>query len=226
MGELDALRARLERLEARRRYAPLLILLGVLLFGAWAVRGDAVAGAKPATVEVGRLVLRDADGEIVCQLYSNDAGVWLQLARKGPARIQLAVDAASGPRIRLWDRDGVVRQPVLEEVPEARKRNEAARKKKAERQRHTRIARGQCERYYDLVRTWKLLTKSKGGPADLHDIEKPLKPGGDPFTKIEQDPWGGQYFIEMEGRRFRIVSPGPDGIDGTEDDIVYPERKN
>ena len=189
-------------------------------------RCDAVAGAKPATVEAGRLVLRDAGGEIVCQLYSNDAGVWLQLARKGPARIQLAVDDAKGPRIRLWDRDGVVRQPVLEEVPEARKRNEAARKRKAEQQRRTRSARAQCERYHDLVVTWRLLKKRKEIPIDLRDLEKPLRPGGDPFTKVEQDPWGGQYFIEMEGKRFRIVSPGPDGIDGTDDDIVYPERKN
>ena len=87
------------------------------------------------------------------------------------------------------------------------------------------IAAAQCQRYYDLVITWKLFTKNKQVPADLFELEAPLKDGADPFTKIEQDPWGGEYYIEPEGRRFRIVSPGPDGIDGNDDDIVYPKRE-
>ena len=79
--------------------------------------------------------------------------------------------------------------------------------------------------------TWRLLKnrllkKRTEIPADLRDLEKPLRPADPPFTRIDQDPWGGEYFIEVEGKRFRIVSPGPDGIDGTDDDIVYPERKN
>lgn len=86
------------------------------------------------------------------------------------------------------------------------------------------IAAAQCERYYDLVTTWKLLTKSKQLPADLYELEAPLKDGAGPFAKIEPDPWGGQYYIEPEGARFRIISPGPDGIDGNDDDVVYPAR--
>ncbi len=88
------------------------------------------------------------------------------------------------------------------------------------------IAAAQCERYYDLVVTWKLLTRSKQIPADLYELEGPLKEGAGPFTKIEPDPWGGQYVIEAEGNRFRIVSPGPDGLDGNDDDIVYPKRED
>ncbi len=88
------------------------------------------------------------------------------------------------------------------------------------------IAEAQCERYYNLVTTWKLLTKSKQIPASLYDLEAPLKEGAGPFAKIEPDPWGGEYFIEPEGGRFRIISPGEDGVDGTDDDIVYPERED
>ena len=88
------------------------------------------------------------------------------------------------------------------------------------------IAAAQCQRYYDLVGTWKLLTKSKQIPASLYDLEAPLKEGAGPFAKIEPDPWGGEYYIEAEGGRFRIISTGPHGADGTDDDIVYPERED
>ena len=58
--------------------------------------------------------------------------------------------------------------------------------------------------------------------SDLFELEAPLKDGADPFTKIEPDPWGSQYYIEVDGEKFRVVSPGPDGVAGTEDDIAYP----
>jgi general secretion pathway protein G len=38
-----------------------------------------------------------------------------------------------------------------------------------------------------------------------------------------EDPWGNTYSYESDGRTFRIISPGPDGVLGTEDDLVYPE---
>lgn len=41
-------------------------------------------------------------------------------------------------------------------------------------------------------------------------------------TKLS-DPWGNSYDFESDGRVFKIISPGIDGVVGNEDDIVYPE---
>jgi general secretion pathway protein G len=37
------------------------------------------------------------------------------------------------------------------------------------------------------------------------------------------DPWGNRFVYESDGRNFKMISPGPDGTVGTEDDVVYPE---
>lgn len=37
-----------------------------------------------------------------------------------------------------------------------------------------------------------------------------------------EDPWGGTYGYESDGKNFKIISPGPDGQLGNEDDITYP----
>ena len=39
-----------------------------------------------------------------------------------------------------------------------------------------------------------------------------------------KDPWGKDFVYESDGRKFKIVSGGPDLQVGTEDDIVYPEE--
>lgn len=38
-----------------------------------------------------------------------------------------------------------------------------------------------------------------------------------------KDPWGNDYQYEIEGKNFKISSPGPDGVMGNEDDVYYPE---
>ncbi|SME95474.1 type II secretion system major pseudopilin GspG [Pseudobacteriovorax antillogorgiicola] len=38
------------------------------------------------------------------------------------------------------------------------------------------------------------------------------------------DPWDNEYQYESDGRSFKIISPGIDGVVGSEDDIVYPEE--
>ena len=41
-----------------------------------------------------------------------------------------------------------------------------------------------------------------------------------------EDPWGTPYIIrELSGRRIEVISAGPDTIEDTEDDIVFPERE-
>jgi len=38
-----------------------------------------------------------------------------------------------------------------------------------------------------------------------------------------KDPWDNPYQYESDGRVFKIISPGPDGTFGTDDDLVYPD---
>jgi hypothetical protein len=56
-------------------------------------------------------------------------------------------------------------------------------------------------------------------------MEAPLKPGEEDFLQIEDDPWGNAYLLERDGKRIIIWSWGPDGQEGTEDDIRYPPAK-
>jgi general secretion pathway protein G len=37
-----------------------------------------------------------------------------------------------------------------------------------------------------------------------------------------KDPWGNDFHYESDGRNYKIISPGPDGTTGNEDDILYP----
>ena len=39
-----------------------------------------------------------------------------------------------------------------------------------------------------------------------------------------KDPWGNDFHYESDGQKFKIISAGPDGQFGTEDDITYPEE--
>lgn len=52
------------------------------------------------------------------------------------------------------------------------------------------------------------------------DIANPQKWGG-PYAKkdIPPDPWGNPYQYEQSGEQFQISSWGPDGQEGTDDDI-------
>lgn len=55
-------------------------------------------------------------------------------------------------------------------------------------------------------------------PADLGDTSK----WAGPYSKkqIEPDPWSNPYQYESTGDSFKVWSWGPDGQDGTEDDIT------
>jgi len=89
------------------------------------------------------------------------------------------------------------------------------------------VAQTQAKEYYDKAHFWKL--KKKRFPATLRDMESPLDPDKDdsPFIpKIQEDPWGNDYMLEQVGKDIRIISWGPDGQEGTEDDIIYPERRD
>ena len=87
------------------------------------------------------------------------------------------------------------------------------------------IALAQCKQYYDDAKIWKLHKKKY--PSSLEEMEAPLTDGDDePFIEVVDDPWGNPYYLEQEGKRIRVWSWGPDGQEQTDDDIVYPERKD
>ncbi len=55
-------------------------------------------------------------------------------------------------------------------------------------------------------------------------------PGGDakwrgPYIEENKlkDPWDGDFTYDSDGRDYKIISPGPDGTAGNDDDITYPE---
>ena len=62
----------------------------------------------------------------------------------------------------------------------------------------------------------------KGSPPKLPDTLEDLTQGRNPVTKkVPQDPWGSDYiYRKTGGRQFEIFSAGPDGQEGTEDDIT------
>ena len=58
-------------------------------------------------------------------------------------------------------------------------------------------------------------------PKKLPDSLEQLAEGPAPLTeKVPKDPWGADYVYKKEGpRKFEIYSAGPDGQEGTEDDV-------
>lgn len=64
--------------------------------------------------------------------------------------------------------------------------------------------------------------KKSTAPSDLRVLievkgdEEPYIEGGDGALI---DPWDNQYRIEVKGKRFVVISDGPDGSPNTEDDI-------
>ena len=85
------------------------------------------------------------------------------------------------------------------------------------------IAQAKCKEYHDAAKSWRMIKKK--APESLEEMQAPLKPGEDDFIKVEDDPWGNPYYLERDGRKIRVFSWGPDGLEGTEDDIVYPKEK-
>ena len=72
------------------------------------------------------------------------------------------------------------------------------------------------------VTTWMLSKKKSTPPSDLKVLvtadgdEEPALDGGEGALV---DPWDNDYRIEIKGKRFVIISNGPDGEPGTDDDI-------
>ena len=74
-------------------------------------------------------------------------------------------------------------------------------------------ARRQCEEYFELARGW-WFTHNKKWPESLKGV----------YADARADPWGRPYRIVADGDKARVISLGPDGKEGTPDDIAFPER--
>ena len=72
------------------------------------------------------------------------------------------------------------------------------------------------------VTSYMIGAKKSTPPSDLKVL---IEPSGDEDPYLEGgegalvDPWDNDYRIEIKGKRFAIISDGPDGQAGTEDDI-------
>ena len=72
------------------------------------------------------------------------------------------------------------------------------------------------------VTNYMIDKKKSTPPSDLRVL---IEPNGDSDPYIEGgegalvDPWDNDYRIEVKGKRFVVISNGPDGSPGTEDDI-------
>jgi prepilin-type N-terminal cleavage/methylation domain-containing protein len=89
-----------------------------------------------------------------------------------------------------------------------------------EAQRH--IALAKCSQYHGQVSYWMMQARAAAPPRSLEDLEIPLREGERNYLRLEADPWGTVYRIELEGgRRFRIYSNGQDGLEGTIDDLCF-----
>ncbi len=88
----------------------------------------------------------------------------------------------------------------------------------------TKIAATQCKQYWDDAHTWRLHKKSF--PGTLEEMEAPLTRGDDRnFLRLQDDPWGNPYWMEKNGNKIIIWCAGPDGQEGSDDDIGYPDDR-
>ena len=66
-------------------------------------------------------------------------------------------------------------------------------------------------------------------PESLDELlEADPQTGESYIQEVPLDPWGNSYelrILDRTGNKFEIVSFGPDMEEGTEDDIVFPERE-
>lgn len=61
-------------------------------------------------------------------------------------------------------------------------------------------------------------------PASLDQLAEPDPKTGEPLLeRIPKDPWHNDYGLRrLDGRRFEITCAGRDGVEGTDDDLVWP----
>jgi len=83
------------------------------------------------------------------------------------------------------------------------------------------ITRAKCKEIYDKAYLWQV--QKHRLPRSLEEMAAPMRPGERKFMHLEKDPWGNPYTLEPDGADIRISSRGEDGLEGTDDDVFWPE---
>lgn len=83
-------------------------------------------------------------------------------------------------------------------------------------------ARIEANQLSNMVDAYYLSSSPRSLPGSLEDLAK----GPSPLTeKVPKDPWGNDYiYKKASNREFEIYSAGPDGSEGTEDDVHAEEK--
>ena len=92
----------------------------------------------------------------------------------------------------------------------------------------TKLAMGVIEQslqMFQVHNSGRLPTTEQGLDA-LLNAPADLKTWRGPYIEPNKmnDPWNQKFQYESDGRKFKIISGGPDGQFGNADDIVYPEQ--
>ena len=82
------------------------------------------------------------------------------------------------------------------------------------------IAETMCKQIWDDIILFESIQKVK--VTDIRDLEQPVDGADEPWRTVNQDPWGNDYWLETDGGKRYVYSSGPDGQEGTEDDISWP----
>ena len=86
-------------------------------------------------------------------------------------------------------------------------------------------ASNDCKAIYDAAETYRI--RNHRVPT-LEDLTTPDESSGQAYLRtLNKDPWDNDYLIrELEHNNFEVVSFGQDRYEDTEDDIVYPPRRD
>lgn len=85
-------------------------------------------------------------------------------------------------------------------------------------------AKTDCKTLVSVIETYKLNHVGTGAACPtLEDLKNDKALKGDQSVN---DPWGKPYKIVCTGEDFGVTSPGPDGKEGTEDDIWAGTKPN
>ncbi|MEE8106631.1 MAG: type II secretion system protein GspG [Planctomycetota bacterium] len=80
-----------------------------------------------------------------------------------------------------------------------------------------------CQQLFNNVKFFEATKRIK--VTELRELEEPLDEGEDSYITLQDDPWGNAYWLESSGRKRHVCSAGPDGQEGSEDDICYPSKE-
>ena len=87
------------------------------------------------------------------------------------------------------------------------------------RQANVKETKAEVARLKGMVDTYYTVTDPHEFPDSLEQLKSPHDGSAPLVQKIPKDPWGNDYVYQVDGEGYILYSTGPDGQDGTADDI-------